>query len=433
MAARPGTSSSFGSILNDYAPNEMFEQEFIKRDYLLTICEKDNGWVGGITSTADNAYGGRAAYIVDFEGTQASSISFNALTASNDIAEDRFVRGKVENAKEVWGTMKFNHRDLMEHGSMKKSMLKILPNRIDKFLAYIKEAVSQNLLYGPHFAKENDTGNSAFASGIVEVNKIDKFFIDQKVVLDDGTLTQSLYVIAIDVNKSTVTLSTSRGGSADDLTAGTAFTEDSGLNKFYHPNAKSYSFQSLIDALLSAANGGGASLHGQTKLSYPYLQAVNVSGSTINAVNILEKIFDAYNVVRMKARGNASTILMSYKHLGSVMKLIETQKGGFKVSVETPKASIYGWTEIDVTSVKGALKLVAVQEMPDEQIVFLDPKALVFASNGMFQKRKSPDGIEYFEERATTGYSYIVDICLFGELIVKAPGNCGIIHSIPAY
>lgn len=432
MAARPGTSSAFGAMLNDYMPNEMFEQEFLKRDYLLTICEKDNGWVGGIASDADNAYGGRAAYIVDFEGAQASSVEFNALAASNDISEDRFVRGKVENAKEVWGTMKFNHRDLMEHGSMKKSMLKILPNRVDKFLAYIKQVVSQNLLSGPHFATLTADGETG-GDGLITVDKIDRFHLGQKLYVDDSNSNPQVgYVIAINVNTNVVTLSTSRGGSAAVAGTFSIFTTAQSA-KCYHPGAQSYSFQSLIDALLSAANGGGASLHGQTKLSYPYLQAVNVSGSTINAVNILEKIFDAYNEVRKKARGNASTILMSYKHLGSVMKLIETQKGGFKVTADTPKASLYGWTEIDVTSVKGALKIVGIQEMPDEQIVFLDPKAIVFASNGMFQKRKSPDGIEYFEERATTGYSYIVDICLFGELIVKAPGNCGIIHSIPAY
>jgi hypothetical protein len=112
------------------------------------------------------------------------------------------------------------------------------------------------------------------------------------------------------------------------------------------------------------------------------------------------------------------------------MKLIETQKGGFKVTPTTTKASEFGWTEIEITSVKGALKVVGIQEMSDSEIIFLDPKAIVFASNGMFRKRASPEGKEYFEVRNTTGFQYIVDVCLYGELVVKAPGHCGIIHSI---
>jgi hypothetical protein len=417
-------------MLNDYAPNEMFEQEFIKRDWLMSNVEKDNSWVGGVKADATNAFGGRAAYIVDFEGAQASSVEFGALAASNDIAEEVFVRGKVEDAKEVWGSMIFQHRDLMEHGSLKKGVLKLLPNRVEKFMAYVKEVVSANLLSGPHFATltaDSDTGGN----GLLTVDKIDRFYLGQKFFVDDGnSAPAACYVISIDVNTNVVGTSATRGGAAQNL-AGAYTTAQSA--KCFHPGAQASSFQSLIDALLSAANGGGSSLHGQTKTAFPYLQAVNVSGSTITAANILEKLFDAYNEVRKKARGNANTILMSFKHLGSIMKLIETQKGGYKTTATTQAASQFGWTEIEITSVKGALKIVGIQEMPDEQIVFLDPKALVFASNGMFRKRASPDGIEYFEIRATTGYSYIVDVCLFGELIVKAPGNCGIIHSIPAY
>lgn len=420
------TTRSFSSMLNDYLPNSLLEQEMIQRDWLLSNVEKDNGWQGASSTS------GEAAYIVPFVGASASSVEFGQLAGSTDISEDAFVRGRVSTQKEVWGSMLFNHRDLMEHGKniTEKTFLKVLPDRVEAFMQYMKEAVSVNLLDGPQFATV--TADTDLANGVVEVDKIDRFYLGQKVSLDDDNSSPtSYYVIAIDVNagankNGTVTLSATRGGAAANISAYTAAQN----SKFYHPGSQSAGFQSLTDALLSAANGGGSSLHGVTKLSYPYLQAVNILGSDITAANILDKIFDGYNKVRMKARGNANTILMSFKHLGSVMKLLETQKGGYKVTPTTQKASQYGWTEIEITSVKGALKIVGIQEMPDSRIVFLDPKALVFASNGMFQKRKSPEGNEFFEVRATTGYSYIVDICLFGELIVKAPGNCGIIYSI---
>jgi hypothetical protein len=79
---------------------------------------------------------------------------------------------------------------------------------------------------------------------------------------------------------------------------------------------------------------------------------------------------------------------------------------------------------------KGSLKLIGVQESDDDIIMFLDWSALKFYSNGFFKKRRSPDGIEYFESRATTGYTYIVDMCLFGEIVVQRPSYCGILHSI---
>jgi len=418
------TTRSFQAMLNDYLPNSLLQEELIKRDWLLTNCEKDDGWVGA--SSTNN----EAAYIVPFVGAGASSFEFGSLAAASDIAEDVFVRGRVNTAKEVWGSMIFNHRDLMEHGKglNEKTFLKILPDRVEAFMARMKMTVSINLLSGPHFALVTDATNAA--TGIMVVDKIDRFELGQKVSIDDDNSSAlAIYVTAIDVNTSSVTFSATRGGAAVDISAYTVAQNA----KFYHPGAQSASFQSLVDALLSNANGGASTLHGVSKLAYPYLQAVNVSGSAISATNILEKIFDAYTTVRTKAKGNANKILMSFKHLGSIMKLIETQKGGFKVTATSQSASIYGWTEIEITSVKGALTIVGIQEMPDAQIIFLDPSAIVFASNGGFKKRMSPDGQEYFEVRNTTGYQYIVDACVFGELVVKKPGHCGIIHSIPAY
>ena len=37
------TSRSFSSMLLDYAPLSLLEQEMIKRDWLLSNVEKDNG------------------------------------------------------------------------------------------------------------------------------------------------------------------------------------------------------------------------------------------------------------------------------------------------------------------------------------------------------------------------------------------------------
>ncbi len=410
------TSRSFSTMLNEYLPNRLLREELIKRDYILTKVEKKNDWKGG-------------KLIVPFKSAGASSVEFGQLAASTDISQDAYVRGSIDDYVEVWGSLVFNHRDIMDHsGSIPEdTFLDLLPDTIEDFMGTMKQVVSTALLSGPHFASA--TADTDLANGIIQVDKIDRFALGQKVSLDDAnSVPADYYVTAINVNTNDITLSATRGGAAANISAYT--TAQSA--KFYHPGitASAGSFNSIRSALLSAANGGATNLHGVAKTSAPFLQAVNVSGADITEANLLDKLFDAYTVVRQKAKGNANEILMSYKHLGTVMKLIEVQKGGFKVQANSMKASEYGWTEIEITSVKGTLKLVGIQEMLDSEIFFLDWGAMCFHSNGFFKKRKSPDGKEFFEVRATTGYSYVVDTCLFGELEVKKPGHCGVLYSI---
>lgn len=412
-------ASTFQSMLNEYLTIDLMKEELIKRDWLLSNVEIDTGWKGGKLP-------------VPFYGTMASSIKMNSLTDSTDISQHKYVRGSVDDYQEAWGSMRFEHKDLMEHDGKvnEKSFLKILPNQVEDFSQVMKEQLSKMLLTGSCVAKVTDSTNAA--TGVFVVDRVERFMLDQKLTLDDDNSAQvDVYVVGINLNTSEVTVSDSRGGAAWNASAYTAAQNA----KFYYDGSyvagSESSFTHLKGALLSAANGGTSSLHGKSKLAYPYLQAININGSAISSSNLNAKLFDAYNQVRQKARGNANTILMSFKHLGTLMAQIETQKGAFKVTPSAENASLYGWTEITLTSVKGTLKVVAIQEMDDDVIMLLDMSAFKFYSNGeMLRKRTAPDGKQYYEVRATSGYYYIVDISCFGDLILHAPTKCGIIHSI---
>jgi len=408
------TSRSFSSMLNQYLPNKLLKEELIRRDWFLSNVQKDEKWKGGTV-------------IVPFKGAGASSIEFGQLAGASDISESEYVRGTISAYKEVWGSLLFNHTDLMQHdGKMPEStFIRVLSDNLEDFMINMKEAVSINLLTGPHFAKA--TADSDLSNGVIEVDRIDRFALGQKASIDDDNSTATnVYVIAINIDLGRVTVSASRGGGALDISAYTTAQN----TKFYHPGAQAAGFQSVRDALLSAANGGGSSLHGQTKTAYPFLQAVNISGAAITSANILDEIFDAYADVRKKARGKANKVVMGFKHLGAVLKLLQTEKGGYH-SAGQQKASEFGWTEIVIGNVQGSqLTLVGIQEMDDDVIFFLDMSSMKFRSNGMFKKRKSPDGIEFYETRSTSGYNYIVDVCLFGELEVCKPGCNGVIYSI---
>jgi hypothetical protein len=406
------TTRTFSAMLNEYLPNKLLKEELIKRDYALSSVEKDENWKGG-------------NLVVPFKAAGASSVAMGSLSASNDIAEDKFVRGGISTQPELWGSMIFNHRDLMEHDQIsEQNFLKILPDSVDDFVDYVKNVVSVALLNGAHFAKL--TAASTSAAGVITVDRPDRFVLGQKVIVA-ATSDATGYVSAVDVNLKTVTLTQTRGGAAVDFSANNAA---SGA-KCYNDGFKALSFSSMRDALLSNGNGGSANLYGVAKTSAPYLQAINVDGSDITSANIVEKAFDAFTKTRLYGKGRPTDIVMSLTNLGHVMKVVEASKGAFNVDPGSQKASQYGWTEIRIGSVTSqSLKFVGVQEMDDDIIMLIDWRAWKFYSNGFFKKRKSPDGIEYFEVRATTGYQYIVDICLFGDLVCLRPSYCGIVYGV---
>lgn len=414
------TNRSFSSMLNEYLTNDLLREETLKRDYILNTCQKDNSWKGG-------------PLIVPFKATGASSVRMGKLTAVADISQDKFVRGEISDYKEAWGSMIFNHRDIMDHSGRinEDSFLKILPDLVEDFAEYMKMVVSIQLGTGPHFASLTVNGT---AGGVIVVDKIDRFCLDQKIALKgDVQASADYYVINININTNEVTLSATRGGAAADVSAYTIADNA----KTFTDEADVTSFQSMRDAYLSAVNGGSATLHGQTKTAYPFLQAVNIDGSSWAAGNILGKLFDGYTEVRKKARGRASDILCSYTVGGAIMQAIENgggtngYRGNYQISVKDKKASLYGWDEIMLTTVKGDLKIVMIQEWDDDIVVYHDPKSCTFRSNGYFKDRINPDdGRKFYEVRTEDGFQYVVDKCLFGEMEHTKPGNNGIAYGI---
>lgn len=412
------TNRDFQSMLNQYLPLDLLRQEFIKRDYLMQRVNHDEGWKGG-------------ELIVPFQGQHASSVEFGQLAADTDISKYKYLRGSVTTQPEVWGSLLWNHRDLIEHDGKipETTFLRILPDQIESMMMYFKMAVSVHLMGGPHFSKATSNGT---VGGVIGVDRVDRFTKDQKLVLDDNNSAPgTFYVINVDVYAEQVTLSATRGGAAADISAYTVAEAAA----FYHPGAQTAGMTSLRSQLLAPANGGSTNLFGQPKLDWDFLQSVQINGASVDATNILDFIFQGYTKrMRLAKGGKAPEVLMSFKHFGAVLSLLEVQKGPFNVVPNSRKASVYGWDTIEVGSVTGqVIKLVAVQEMPDTEIFYLDWDSITFYSNGLFRRRRAPDGKEYFESRATTGYQYILDHCLFGDLVCHAPWKNAVMYGIPNY
>ena len=188
------TIRSFNNMLNEYLTNDLLSETLLKRDWMIQNVEKDNGWKGG-------------NLIVPFYGTTASSIKMGSLTDETDIAKHKYVRGSVAGYKEAWGSMRFEHGDLIDHDGKvnEKSFLKILPTQVDEFGDLFKEQMSKMLLSDSVALKV--TGVASAATGIVTVDRVERAILDQKFQLKTagGTNPQTdVYVIAIDLNLSTV-------------------------------------------------------------------------------------------------------------------------------------------------------------------------------------------------------------------------------------
>jgi len=407
------TTRTFSNMLNEYLPEKLLLDELKKRNWALQNIEQDDSWLGG-------------NLVIPFLGAVGSTVTFGSLAASSDIAEELSVRGQISAYKEVWGSMLFNETDLLQHGKLsEQNFLKIIPDAIMRHADYLSGMISQNLLTGNAVAKATVDGT---AGGNITVLQPDRFQIGMKVVVDDDNSSPVTgYVSTINMNSGVLLIVTARGGSTGvDLSAYTVAQNA----VIYNDGQQSNGFDNLPNQLLASANGGASSILGVTKTSYPFTQAINVSGSAITASNILSSIFDAYVTVRRLGGGKPFKVVMSYKNYGSCLKALETQKGAFNVIPNAKKTEAYAYDAISIGGFAGTLELNAVQEMDDDKIMLLDMSTLKFYTNGGIRRRRAPDGKEFFEVRNTSGFQYIVDHCLFGEFVVQQPKKNGIIYGI---
>lgn len=414
------TNRSFNAMLNEYLHYKLLWRELVDRSWLLKNVNVNMKWAGG-------------PLIVPFMGQEASSLRMGALTAESDIAEYKPVRGSVDDYKELTGSLVFHERDITDHKTGKfkeQSLMADMPNMIERFVTYTKETSSMMFLNGPSFAKL--TADSTANDGVVVIDRIERLRLGQKVrVDDDNSNALTGYVRSININTKTAVLYDARTGGA--------VIDFSGNNMTVAQNAKLYidgaddstnQFTSLRSQLLSNANGGTVNIFGVAKTAYPYTQAINLSGAGYTASNIVEKLFEHLVEVRTLAKGGDKKAVMSYKHLGWVMKNLEDGSGGYR-HIET-KVNPYGYTEITIGGgALGILNVVGVQEMDSDIIYFLDPKTITIHGHQFFEKHVDQNGNSYHTVRTEAGYKYIVDLFFRGELVCHAPDQNAIVYGIP--
>ena len=411
------TAQNFTALLRDYMPYDLLMEEMKKRNYFWGKVKKKTGWKRGATLQ------------VPFEGAEYSSLSFGALVDSSDIANMIPVLGSISTQPELWGAIKFAESDLDSTESLEQAFAQLVPGKIKQFISRMEQRVSLNLLNG-FVCRVLDTYKGANgdtpASGIIYVDQPQYLTIGERVnFIDDDTtaLTTACYVRAIDLNTHLVTFFDARtAGAAVNLST---FTEAQNA-KIHTVGGTASNFTSLRTQLLSSVNGGSATQFGQTKTAYPILQGQNFSGASATASNLLDVLNEHFFDTAAIGKGNATEMIMSYKNFRHCINSLQDNKryaGG-------DKTAGHGFKSIDLLGPDNDFKLTGIRDMADDAVMFLDWNTLCFHGDSMFERKRHMNGDEYFLERSTTGYSYIVDTKINGDLVCSTPSYNGIVHGI---
>jgi hypothetical protein len=410
-------TTTFDEMLTEKLHPELLKNEIIKRTDILKKIEMDNSWKGG-------------AYGIGFREAAAGSVQFDGYTDADDVAMGEYKRGEITEPQALTGTLKFHSKDLISHDTNKiteASFLKILPGAVNDFADEFRVILANNLLNGKVLAKGIANGN---ADGELVVDRIERFKVGMKVQVEDADTALAPYYV-IKINKTNlfapkIVLSATRGGAAANLSAYT--TASTGI-KIYHPGAKAKGFLSIKEILSPEVTA----LWGLNKADYSYLQPVALSGADITSANILDKMFDYVTENQIINGSDADEFWVSGRKFASILKLLEGEKKAFNVVPGSMKVSKFGWREIQIGSQSGLLiTIVSVPEMDDDVMMLINPKHFKFASNGFIRQAVDPDGNKYTKVRTTSGFVFLLDYEVFGQLVCICPSKQLLVHSVPA-
>jgi len=404
---------SFSAMLKNYRPVNILKDEVKKRDYMFRTIKKDPNWKGG-------------RYQIPVNTAVASSVKFGALTAEASIAEAKATMAYETEYLEIAQSLIFSQRDLASSDSYEGSFIKVMMDTLEPAALYYKEVISHSLLLGSKIDSLTANGD-ALGTGVASVNFPERFEIDQLVVFrNDDPAAAEFYVIAVDLNAKSITVSATRGGSAASIAAYTtakssAIHFDGTVNT--STGALQNSMNNLRDSLLSSANGGSANLHNVAKASYKQWQAHNEDLSGASAETLIEELFKMWVIASRKGRGNPSEILISFDNFQFIVNSLETNR---RFSVSDLKAG-YGFQSVKITGPSGALVVTALREMDNDIAPVVDWASFRLAGMKFFEPIKSPkNGDQVFEVRNTDGYKYIMDVAFYGNLVMYHPSYNGI-------
>lgn len=405
-----GTKSNdnLSEMLREFAHSGIVEDSFSKDFYAWNKLKKNRTWKEG------------AELQIPMELSENSDLEFGALVAEADIGEGSYKKIKITEQPQLFSSMVIEERDLKRYGDLKQSFLKMMPQKMSKLTRRMKHAFSAMMLRGGVLAKISSIADAA--TGKVVIDKPQYFTLGQRVQVNG----EIVYVTKISMNEKAITLSADRAGAVIDLTAiASPVSVNDGVNIV---GADTENFTSFVDYLLPAAQGGSDQLYGVLdKDTNPIATPQVFDGTGFTASTVVDKLIDIYYDVKELGKVDQAEIIVPYHIFKAFAKKIENSK---QYSGSEKKAGV-GYSQLVVVGPAGEMILTALPDMRDDLIFIIDWESFEFAGHRFLDRIKSPDGLEYYTVRSKTGYRFICDHVLQGDLVAKKLSSSAVVHSIP--
>lgn len=419
---------NYNAMLNEHLAFDLLEEEVKKQSYILDNCTIKKDWVSGTIP-------------VPFKAGKGGTIVMGGLASEAEISRTSYVRGELSTMKEAYGSLIVSEKDIMLNGKIsEQSFIKILPDQLEDLRDVYTQSVSTQVLNGGALTVVSANGD---ASGNVSVSHPERLTIGQRLTFKGVGESATGYVKTIDVNTGAILLVTAPAGStgcvlnADGGDASQADIDAGDL--VYLSNGDSHNFTDVSSMLLpSGIHSAPATLFGQTKASYPFLQTTYKDGDStcVSAAGLLGELFDTQGKAQ-KRGANPKEWILSYTNYLAIKKYIETTAGTSYRIIDSGKDTVNyaGTKKIVIGGIDDETTIRAVRDMPDYLTLCWDVKDLEFhcPPTGFFHVLETPEGNKYYTVRTAgtgtdAGYKYISDIVLRGEFIHTKPWNTAVIY-----
>lgn len=403
-------TTGLNEMLREYAPHTLIMDEFKRDNFVFNEFETDRSWKNG------------AAYQIPWELSSANDTQMGSLVDESVMGDiGTYKKAILTEQPEMWGSLKLLERDLTRYSDLRQSFLKIFPEKLTQLTDHMKSNVATMVLRGGAICVATANGT---IGGVVKLDKPQFLSVGQRVLLKDNDQSVIAYVKQIDMNKKEVLFAADRAGTVIDLSD---FRVLEGA-KVMIPGQDTETLSSLQTYLLPASLGGLDTIHGQPKLSSPLLQPMVLDGSGLTVSTILDKLYDYYFEIKELGKVKNAELWVPYHVFKACAKLAQASKR----FIDGGKEAGYGFSKMKLIGMEGDMTLVAISDMPSDKIMLLDKSCFKFVGDTFFDKKRllnTED--EFWVQRKTTGYEYIVDICFRAEFVATKLSSSAIIHSIP--
>lgn len=439
---------SWQSMINDKIDAPMIMNK-LKRDLWINKLMEEKGWIG-TGETITTPAGPRNSKAVAFLGSEVHATKIGAFQDPDKIQIADPIRGLVESYVDMTGSMRVRQRDIQQHKGkgLVTSLLGKFDKQTDFAMSGFKQQIEDGILNNSVISSVSSIASAA--SGFLTLDHPEKVHIGMGIQLGGSDATSKggeFFVTAVNKNTGVTTFSATLGGGAANLTnyvASTAALTFVCVNGSVSTSTGlvAYGFDSIESILLSAAKGGSSTYLGKTKTDYPFLQSINVDGSSMTSADFLPRLFEYYNrYISLQTRhpegAKPRDIMLSPFNYTVALLNLEQYKGSFYKN-DDAKANPYGWDSITLgtKSSGGELRLNRVENLKDSilPVVNMDTFALTSDKGLEFISDPNNAGNEkyWYVVRATTAaaYTWVLDFILPAQFVCGNPESNGIIHSV---